>query len=324
LADGDHRVERVWAKAVARFHARPPATDAATVMGEIAEIRQAAEARPRLWGGQGGASQRAVLEAFFTVAGEALRLDPTVSLRQLADMTTFSDSATHRAVAKLVAADWLRIEAGAGVRLDGFEDAAGGREAQLEARRYRIRIPDVLPEPLSDDDLADPRTGELASVGWARGGVHDTFTYRGLGPVAGLIYARLSTSSPAAATLLSTRVGYRPATVRGHLRRLEKWGLAVWGPHGWTRGGRDLDEVAEELGVAGTRAERADKHREDREKYLDWATGWANRRGYRDRRRNRHGRLLYRPDGVAERLELAVEPPEVTFEIPPRRYQRAA
>lgn len=308
-ADQDHRVVNTWAGAVAQFHRRPPATDGVSVMAELAEIRHAMDARPWLWGGQAGGGNRATLEALLAVAEEALRLDPTASIRRLAELSTVTASTIDRAIHRLVAVGWLRIEAGHGIQLEGWEDADGRRDGHAVARRIRIRIPDDLPEPLSDDELADPRTGELPTVRWAGVAVHDAFTWKGLGAVAGVLYARLSPSSPASAQLLATRVGYTPGTVRAHLRRLARHGLAVAGPHGWSRGGRDLDEVAVELDVAGTRAERAARHELQRARYLAYAIEFSNRRGYRIERG------LYRP--AVDRLPFSVERPPVA--LPPPR-----
>jgi DNA-binding MarR family transcriptional regulator len=281
LADQDRRVATTWRRAVERFHARPPASDVPSVLTEIAEVRHAMDSHPGQWGGQAGKGNRLVLEAVLSVAERARRLDPTVSIRQLAELTTVTDSTVDRAIHRLVGAGWLRIDAPAGFELHGWEDSDGRREGHALARRLHLRVPPDLPAPADPDELADPRTGEMPSVRWAGAGVHDTFTWRGLGGVAGLIYARLDPRSPTSARLVAARTGFTVGTVRTHLRRLAEHGLAEHGPAGWVRGRGDLEAVAEQLGVAGTLADRAERHRADRACYVEFMTEFVNRRGWR-------------------------------------------
>jgi DNA-binding IscR family transcriptional regulator len=286
----------------------------ASAMAEIAAIRAEMDAHPGTWGGQAGAGNRSTMEALLALAERTTRLDVTASIRQLAELTTVSSSTVDRAIDRLAAAGWLRIDAGAGVRLIGEEDPEGWRDGHGLARLYHLLVPLRRAEPVPEEELADPRTGELPAPRWAFAAVHDVFVRRGLGPVAGLVYARLG-GAPIPAELVAARVGYRPATVRRHLAELARYGLAVRGSYGWIRGAGDLEQVAVELGVAGTRAERAVRHAEQRERYLAWALAHANRRGYRVERG------LYRP--AAERLPLAVDRPAREIPAPRGRHLRA-
>ncbi len=283
--DQDHRLDAVWRKAVVRFFARPPAADVCAVAAEIAEIRAAMDARPQLWGGQAGKGNRQTLDALLEVAGRAGRLDPTVSIRQLAEQTTVTDSTVDRAVHRLVEAGWIRIVEVAGFTLVGMEDPDGVRAGQAHARRLQVRIPPDLPDPVDIDVLVDPATGELPPAGGSAVAVHDVFTWRGLGGVAGLLYARLDPACPVSTRLLAARSGFTPVTVRTHLRRLTAYGLACHtSGAGWTRGAGDLDAVAVEVGTAGTLARRAEQYAVDRAAYIAWATQHENRRGWRAER----------------------------------------
>ncbi|WP_230203245.1 ArsR family transcriptional regulator [Parafrankia discariae] len=312
VADQDHRVEYMWRNAVVRWCARPPASDAPQTMVEIAAMREAADARPFLWGGQAGASNRAVLEALWEIAARAGRLDPTASIRQIAEQTTVTDSTVDRAIHRLITAGWLRVDEPAGVDLVGEEDEHGRRDGQLRARRLHLLLPRTLPDPVDPDKLADPRSGELPATRWGGRAVHDTFTWRGLGAVAGRIYDVLETTGVRSG-LLAARVGFTGPTVRKHLRRLAASGLACQGKDGWTRGNAGLDAVAARLGVDGALTRRAERHTVQREQALAYFVERANRRGWRVERGK------YRPagrhTGAPARLPLPVQRAETRIPL---------
>lgn len=304
VADQDHRVARLWRNAVVRWCERPPASDVPQVMLEIAGIREAADARPRLWGGQAGASDRAVLEALWEIGARAGRLDPTASIRQVAEATTVTDSTVARAIDRLVRAGWLRVDTPAGVELLGREDPHGRREGLLVARRLHLLVPSRLPAPVDPEELADPATGELPPTRWRGRAVHDAFTWHGLGAVAGRVFDVLdATAVPA--SLLAARVGFTAPTVRKHLRRLACVGLARHDADGWVRGDAALDAVAERLGVTGVLAERAERHDEQRGRALAFFVEHANRRGWRAERG------VYRPLGEDD-----PRPPRLPLPVP--------
>jgi len=308
-ADQDRRIATTWRRAVERWHARPPAADRPALALEVAEIRHAMDLRPWMWGGQGGAGNRAVMEALLVIAQRAGRIDPTASIRQIAEYTTFSDSTVDRAIGRLAGMGWIRVDEAAGFVLAGDEQPDGGRGGHALARRLHLRIPAALPPGVDPDVLADPATGELPALRPTDVHVHDAFTWRGLGAVAGVVYARLDPAQPVSARLLSTRSGFAVATVRGHLRRLADAGLAVAGPDGWRRGGADLDRVAADLGVAGTLAVREERHKVQRARYTAYMTHFANKRGWRQERG------LYRPH-PQPRLDLPVQRPGGPLVIP--------
>jgi hypothetical protein len=308
-ADQDRRIATTWRRAVERWHARPPATDRPALALELAEIRHAMDLRPWMWGGQAGAGNRAVMEALLGIAQRAGRIDPTASIRQIAEHTTVTDSTVDRAIGRLVELGWLRVDAAAGFVLAGDEQADGGRAGHALARQLHLRIPPRLPEGIDPDALADPATGELPALRPTDVHVHDAFTWRGLGAVAGVVYARLDPAQPVSARLLSTRSGFAVATVRGHLRRLADAGLAVAGPGGWRRGAADLDQVAAELGVAGTLQVRQERHEVQRARFTAYMTHFANRRGWRQERG------LYRPH-PQPRLALPEQRPDGPLVVP--------
>lgn len=299
-ADQDRRIATTWRRAVERWHAHPPAVDRPSLGLELAEIRHAMDLHPGMWGGQAGMGNRAVMEALLGIAERAGRLDPTASIRQIAEHTTVTDSTVDRAIDRLVELGWVRINAGAGFVLAGEEAPDGGRSGRALARQLHLLIPAALPAGVDPDTLADPATGELPALRPTSVGVHDVFTWRGLGGVAGTLYARLDPRQPAAVGLLAARSGFARGTVRTHLRRLAEHGLAVAGPQGWTRGAGDLDQVAAELGVAGTLAQREERHAIQRLRYTAYMTMFANRRGWREQRG------LYRPAGQ-QRLDMPVQ-----------------
>jgi hypothetical protein len=172
----------------------------------------------------------------------------------------------------------------------------------LQARRLHLRIPAGLPAAVDPDTLADPRTGQLPAAAAGGEAVHDVFVWRGLGGVAGLLYARLERAAPVTVRLLAARTGWRRETMRRHLRRLARHGLAaIAAGGGWIRGEADLDEVAAELGTAGTLTGRAEEYVRQRAAYLNrWAIVFANRGGYREQRG------IYRP--AQRRLPLGLSP----------------
>ncbi|WP_230203135.1 winged helix-turn-helix domain-containing protein [Parafrankia discariae] len=312
VADQDHRLEHMWRNAVVRWCTRSPASDVQQTMVEIAVMREAADARPFLWGGQAGGSNRAVLEALWEIGARAGRLDPTASIRQIAEATTVTDSTVDRAVHRLIAAGWLRVDEPAGVVLVGEEDEHGRRGGQLRARRLHLLLPRALPDPVDPDELADPRSGELPATRWRGRAVHDVFTWRGLGTVAGRIYDTLETTGVRCG-LLAARVGFTRSTVRKHLRRLAAAGLARRGGDGWVRGSAGLDVVAVALGVDGTLAGRAERHAVQREQALAYFVERANRRGWRVERGMY--RPSGRPTGTPTRLPLPVQRAETRIPL---------
>ncbi|MEX5635743.1 winged helix-turn-helix domain-containing protein [Parafrankia sp. FMc2] len=312
VGDQDHRVAYMWRNAVVRWCNRPPAADLPQTMVEIAAMREAADARPFLWGGQGGASDRAVLEALWEICARAGRLDPTASIRQIAERTTVTPSTVDRAIGRLIKTGWLRVDEPAGVDLIGEEDEHGRRQGRLRARRLHLLLPTALPAAVDPGTLADPDSGELPVTRWSSQAVHDVFTWRGMGRVAGRLYDTLD-GTPVPSGLLAARVGYTAPTVRKHLRRLAAAGLAWRSARGWTRGVAALDAVATRLGVDGTLAGRAQRYAEQRAGALAWFVEHANRRGWRVERGQ------YRPQGTpparVPRLPLPVQPPETRIPL---------
>lgn len=99
------------------------------------------------------------------------------------------------------------------------------------------------------------------------GPLHDAFRRDGLGPTAGRILELVQKKPGMTATEITRLIGMDRSTVYRNLRRLHDAALLCSHRHRWYPVVRDLDEVAREIGVAGTLDRQRREHQRQRNSF---------------------------------------------------------
>lgn len=264
--DAQARLQRTWAKAAAFVQSRPATGDRFSLVAEVTEIRAVVDSRPDLWGGQAGSTDRLVLDALLAIATEALTLTPTVSCRQVAERANVGAATAARSLRRLAErTPFLALEQ---------------QHAGTSAARYRLRRGD--PSAVGQGDALAPHAVVQTPSVSARHVSHDAFTYAGLGRSAARVYGLLDLATGHTARDLARALGLSLRTVLRKLRDLQAVGLARWnGLDGtWSADVVDLDELAVDLGTAGTVAARRARHVRERQGFTLHVERFRARRGW--------------------------------------------
>lgn len=253
---------RMWRRAVS-FVARNPARSPLDI--EVERVIAAVKSADGAWGGQGGPSCRAALDALLTLARRYGRVVVGASVRQIAELAGLSRSAASTALHRLQMKGWVQRVAAAVGPL---------------ATEYRLTVPDGLGRQHSLDARLAPTPLHVRS--------HDVGTHEGLGRHAALL-ADLIVDGVGTTRELTTVTGMDRRTVVRHLARLEQLGLVVEGAAGWrsvVRRAADsvLGQVARQLRVAGLVRRRAGMHEEERREFRWFQSDFAAERGFATRR----------------------------------------
>ena len=273
-------LEQLWASAEQRAHDRPGVGDRASMHAELAEIANAAELRPHLWAGQGGPAELEVLRALLAVAGDALTVTPSASTRQLAERCNVTQGAVSRALRRLA-------DSGLFLRLE--QPAQGVLAARWRLLRPALDVgepvdPDVLPRRphlvLGESLVPAPLDKTLTESA-----VHDAFTtgkHGGVGRYAARVDELLGQHNGLTVTELTQLTGFHRRTVQRHVQVLQALGRASWqgATRTWARSTTSLDTIAEQLGVTGRLANRAERHRAQRIAYQTFIADFRARAGY--------------------------------------------
>ncbi len=278
--------QKQWAKAEQYMQDNPPMRDEHEVVAQICGLRDLADNHPELWSGVSGPYARNALGCVLHFATRAKTTNVRVSTRQAAEfMQCRQDTASKRLQQLSAEAVFVvrALDARCTVfRLNTVHEAqkrvssppSGGESTtdpllqQLPGLFSRAglgpqawRIYNVLPprpEPAAGTtksprgDAVLPRTGEGRRKGAVEGQEQRSGTVAG----AGVTYA-----------WIASELGISRDTVRRHLRRLLEVNLAVNHAGTFSRGAADLDAVAWELGVHGSRRARAVVHVRQRDGY---------------------------------------------------------
>ena len=268
---------RMWAGRIRFALAHPPQhPPTATPPGLDQVAAAAAAADPRRWAGQGGPSERAVLEVLLGSARRTGRPVVGGAVRTLALKTGLTPSTTARALTRLRQGGWLDVVA-----------VGQGREATT----YRLRVPDagvraagtgtdpggtLARRPCPTEESAAPAVFELGVQARA----HDAMTWRGLGRYGGLLLDVLR-AGPHSPAQMAARTGLNARTVRLHLRRLAAASLASPDADGlWRAHLLLLDEAALALGAAGVVSARREQAMLERATWAWWLADFVAERGY--------------------------------------------
>lgn len=276
--------ERMWRGRVRFAERHPPvgrpSPDPSQEQLVEAVLAAAAEAAGR-WGGQGGRSDRAVLDAFLDDVVRWHRTDVPASVRRLSERSGISRSAVARALRRLVRDGWLvPCTPTSGPLAATYRPAVPAtgpaspprqtsRDTGASGRRWV-----TSPAPPSTSTLTDTITIQS----------HDVFTAEGLGRYAAAVFAALTQAADTPAGL-AARTGLSLRTVVRHLNKLAAAGLTtsagpVWRAHEWTA----LHDAAAKLGVRGAATRRAEMHAAERFTYRWYLADFAARHGWTQER----------------------------------------
>jgi DNA-binding MarR family transcriptional regulator len=200
-----------------------------------------------VWRGASGLTNRNALYAMADMArrtGSATRVP--MSVRTLAEMIGCSPSTASAALRRLVAAGWLALKA----RSDGTNPTLYALTVPSEAARTSPHTPY---EGELSDSLHTPPT-------------HDVWRQHGLGKGAQRIFDVISQKKSGAAEIASL-FNITPRAVYQHLRKLREAGLAESTDGVWSATDKNLDDVARELGTAGTGLAQRRRHAQQRDAY---------------------------------------------------------
>ncbi len=275
-------LERSWRRALEFQAVSPPRRVVApSVERAISEIETALQLVG--WVGMAGHTDKAVLLAVIALGRAQGTICPHAASRTVADLARVSRTTATRSLWRCVGRGW-------------FEPPDERATHPRHAHRWRLRLPEGHDRTSADSSNAVAGSDAKLEVGGphtrpqhgeergphATGFVlpdNDAWRWkRGLGLAVRSVWEALSTT-PQTAKEISALVGRRhPRTVRDHLRRLAREGLATKvGKRGqafeWVRTpGANLDAFALRSGAtaAGNRQRR--KHREEQ---AEWANRWS-------------------------------------------------
>lgn len=196
------------------------------------------------WRGSGGCSDWAVMHAHLMVAAATGKLIHDASVRDLGLLTGLGGSAVSRAHARLCSAGWLE------------EMEAAGRRYFL-AESWRLCVPEDVRTSLAhtnhdrseenEDDL-NQTSEELKCVSHLSS---DVWRWKALGKCALRVWVLLRQHPALTAVEAAAAHGVVERTIRQHLSRLRRAGLAACEDSRWIALTPDMDLVARQLGVAG-------------------------------------------------------------------------
>jgi len=238
-----------WKKAIQRATDQPPVPGGPTVQAEVARFRKAAAVYP--WKARSGTTDREVLEEHFDIVARSGQLEHDASARRVADARGMTWQAVSKSNGRLKKIGWL----------------------VWREKRWVIQVP---PQgiPISLTHATTAVGGHETCVNRIGKSDHDVWRRQpgGLGKDTLRVWSHLDAMTPVTAKALATALRRKLNVIYYHLKKLRECHrpLAVKRGTGYLRAGAaTLDQVAEELGVAGLGAAQRERHkrqREDRER----------------------------------------------------------
>jgi hypothetical protein len=320
-ADQQRMLTRQWAKAVdkaaAMHRGHDHQLDNTHLAALVARVQATADADPGRWQAQAGPCDRLLVDAVCLMVLDHGANPLHASARAIAERAGIGRSTAHRALQRLSTPDaagraWFQLqEPGDGTTAATWRLIDPDAHEIEDGTTHQDQVPPAA-SPETDKPSPDPlRTGGTQGnpppgVRGVLGGSlatdlrerldqqrSDVWTPRGgLGHHIARTYAAVQARGTMTLVELCWATGYSDRTILAHLSRLEQVRLVR--RHGSTVvvTARDLDEVARELGVAGTASRRRLRFAIEREALAWWneELAWRRRRGKtrRGQRRGRH------------------------------------
>jgi DNA-binding transcriptional ArsR family regulator len=242
----DREIDRLTRKA-AQYIATGSATDAVrTADGRRSCEELTATIRQQPWPGAGGVSELAVLEALLTIGHKHGSTVVHASKRTIALASGLHHQTVTRALRRLAAKGWLRLD----------EPATPTTSAA-----WQVAVPDGI-------DVATERQVPTAGTDDDMDLSVDAGRRDAVGKSALRVWRTLDVTSGCTTNDLAARLGTSSSAVRRHLRNLTHHGMVMAVDDGWCRGTVPPDVVAHRCGTAGARNRQ-------RHTYLQY---WADRR----------------------------------------------
>lgn len=282
------RLERQWDKAVqyAALQRPLPAektpedlTELAAIVTGVADLLERFRVNPGRWGAtEATSNQQSILSALAYLTLQTGKRVVAAAIRDLGPMAGLGRTTAATALTALAEAGYVE-------RVTASDDGNAAEWRLVSTlsttpRTVRSQPLDNPRPPTADPLVASRSAAELfntraALVAQLEAQLtdqrHDLFTRRGLGHLAGKLYALLkqypSLTVETAARYLGVTARHT-ATILGRLRRNK---LLVGHRDGWARSKQDLrDQAAKILNVAGTLVARAARYRVEREVWAWW------------------------------------------------------
>lgn len=233
----DYRTPRAKERYLALTFSRAMAVYAGTPVRQ--ELATAIASVPSCWPGRGGGLEQSTYRALLQVAYTANALTFGASERQLSELAGASRVGVHNALDRLQRAGLVERT---------------GLDADWHTSLWVVNLGGVNKLPFLHS---------CATVD----GLYASELWTAMGRSSGMLYGLLDAKSGAKVAFLAEKSGKCKNTVKTALAKLERYGLAQRGDAGWTRGSRDVQDVARELDCAGRAARRRERHDAERRAY---------------------------------------------------------
>jgi hypothetical protein len=274
--DRRNRLERQWSKAQAyaalyaplpRITEPPDLTALETIVTDVETIFRRIHAAPGRWRTEAGQSRQSILRAVAYLTLQTGKTVVAASIRDLALMTGLGRTTAATALGALAADGLIERVTPA----DGLNAAEWQLSSPLSTPHGTLRS-QPLNNPRPPDELFTHRSELLSTLeSFLVDSRHDLFTRKGLGHLAGRLYAHLrqhTVRSPEEASRVLSSSTRHAATT---LSRLHHHRLIRHTPQGWSTTRRDIrDKAAKTLGVAGVLAGRAHLYTAERQTWQWW------------------------------------------------------
>ncbi|MFE9098932.1 HTH domain-containing protein [Streptomyces sp. NPDC007264] len=252
------RLDKTWAKAVARVRVNPAISDPQAALQEVGEIRATFRARPLQ--GRTAVVDSLVLEFYHQEATRRRRVRVYLPVRTIAEKVGVSRATAARAVKRLAEAGWL-VE-------------TQRRELVSHANEYRLTVPPAAQAVLhSETQGRSPSTGREDCVSSRNRPLHQAMHTSGedifllLGKHCALLYASLKDQRMTVRQLAES-TGVHRTTAWRHLKNLRGLGLAAEADGLWTRTDKRLGDAAKEAGAVGMKEQRRFRHELEKAHWL--------------------------------------------------------
>lgn len=252
------RLDKTWAKAVARVRANPAISDPQAALQEVGEIRTTFRARPLQ--GRTAVVDSLVLEFYHQEATRRRRVRVYLPVRTIAEKVGVSRATAARAVKRLAEAGWL-VE-------------TQRRELVSHANEYRLTVPPAAQAVLhSETQGRSPSTGREDCVSSCNRPVDQAMQTSGedifllLGKHCALLYAALTDQGMTVRQLAET-TGVHRTTAWRHLKNLRDLGLAAEADGLWASTDKPLGDAAEAAGAVGMKEQRQFRHELEKTRWL--------------------------------------------------------